>query len=158
MKYGTSSIFSVSSILILSLCLAPAELSAAQEKTKGRWATMKEKIRAMKDQASEWIEKNTETALIIGIVSAVVCYSAYKKMYPQRPHNYDDGCPICLEKFDQQNITILPCNHGFHHDCINTWVETCKKGEHHAGHYLFGIIHIKADPRHAECPLCRKKI
>jgi len=35
-------------------------------------------------------------------------------------HLINNSCPICLENFeDQVQIKILPCEHGFHSDCIN---------------------------------------
>jgi len=43
-------------------------------------------------------------------------------------------CPICLEGItaDCSSISVLPCQHIFHTECINTWWET-----------------------HTECPTCR---
>jgi len=33
------------------------------------------------------------------------------------------SCSICLEKFEEQmKIKILPCEHGFHTECIDEWI------------------------------------
>jgi len=32
-------------------------------------------------------------------------------------------CPICLDEFQNQNkIKLLPCDHGFHSECIGRWI------------------------------------
>lgn len=48
----------------------------------------------------------------------------------------DDSCPICLDQFQPStDIVVLPCNHGFHKNCIEPWLKM-----------------------HSECPLCRHKL
>lgn len=39
-----------------------------------------------------------------------------------------DLCSICLESatFKNKDLSILPCNHKFHHDCIATWWKKVK--------------------------------
>jgi len=33
------------------------------------------------------------------------------------------SCPICLENFEEQiKIKLLPCEHGFHSECIGPWI------------------------------------
>jgi len=35
----------------------------------------------------------------------------------------NSGCPICLENFEEQiKIKLLPCDHGFHSECIEPWI------------------------------------
>lgn len=35
----------------------------------------------------------------------------------------NDSCAICLDDFqDQQEIKLLPCQHGFHINCIDPWI------------------------------------
>jgi len=45
----------------------------------------------------------------------------------------EEYCSICLEKFDDNNVT-LPCKHHYHENCIMQWFDD------------------KSD-----CPLCRMK-
>lgn len=33
----------------------------------------------------------------------------------------EDGCPICLEDYEDEKCTILGCNHIFHVSCIQDW-------------------------------------
>ncbi|KAL0406437.1 UNVERIFIED_CONTAM: E3 ubiquitin-protein ligase RDUF2 [Sesamum latifolium] len=50
-------------------------------------------------------------------------------------HQDDDGkrCAVCLEDFEtRQFVTLTPCNHMFHEDCIVPWVK-----------------------RQGKCPVCR---
>jgi len=38
---------------------------------------------------------------------------------------HNDSCPICLEDFNDtqtQSIAVLPCNHGFHDNCVKEWL------------------------------------
>ena len=50
-------------------------------------------------------------------------YDKYKKYNEYNEYN---ECSICLDKLEN-NISILPCNHTFHCDCITMWILTCKK-------------------------------
>jgi len=35
----------------------------------------------------------------------------------------NSSCPICLENFEEQiKIKLLPCEHGFHSECIGPWI------------------------------------
>jgi len=35
----------------------------------------------------------------------------------------NSSCPICLESFEEQiKIKLLPCEHGFHSECIGPWI------------------------------------
>lgn len=45
----------------------------------------------------------------------------------------EETCAICLVEYKEQDIgNILPCNHGFHKECIEAWTRT-----------------------HPTCPICR---
>ena len=35
----------------------------------------------------------------------------------------NEKCNICNSKFDEGIKTLLPCDHGFHHICINIWLK-----------------------------------
>lgn len=52
--------------------------------------------------------------------------------------NYNDNsyCCICLDKFEENNKSIvLECSHRFHRNCISNWLK-----------------------KELNCPLCRKKV
>ena len=61
-----------------------------------------------------------------------------EKVYPlvfnKIPLEDEEHCSICLEKFDDNNVT-LPCKHHYHENCIIKW------------------FNDKSD-----CPLCRMKL
>lgn len=60
----------------------------------------------------------------------------YEKFNPEK-HNKCDLCSICQAGFENgKTITILPCDHYFHNECIDPWF----KNYHHI------------------CPLCRKDV
>jgi hypothetical protein len=37
--------------------------------------------------------------------------------------NHSPNCSICLEKLVSKGTQIVFCNHEFHHDCIEKWLE-----------------------------------
>jgi E3 ubiquitin-protein ligase RNF13 len=42
---------------------------------------------------------------------------------PNSKHLTNISCPICLENFEERTkIKLLPCDHGFHKDCIEPWI------------------------------------
>jgi len=49
----------------------------------------------------------------------------------------NDSCPICLADFEEKTrIKLLPCDHGFHQECIEPWIK-----------------------QHSDsCPLCRETV
>lgn len=58
-------------------------------------------------------------------------------IYGSEIHIPSTDCPICLGEFeDGENLRVLPkCNHGFHVQCIDTWL-VC----------------------HSSCPTCRQSL
>ena len=52
-----------------------------------------------------------------------------------------DECAICLEKLTNANISVLPCLHCFHDECLGELRETAVGGE-----------------RSSTCPLCRAQL
>ena len=62
-------------------------------------------------------------------------YSKNKQVVAKKSSSNSNGCPICMEKMEQNNIAILPCEHKFHFSCI------------------FRAASIKRS-----CPLCRANI
>eukprot|EP01084_Bolivina_argentea_P131897 232745_1 len=43
------------------------------------------------------------------------------KLTLMNPHN--DSCAICLEDFElNEELRLLPCNHGYHMKCIDPWL------------------------------------
>lgn len=46
-----------------------------------------------------------------------------------------DVCGICRDNMSVINLTTLTCNHSFHSDCIDEWID-----------------------RSTSCPYCRKKV
>lgn len=48
----------------------------------------------------------------------------------------DDTCAICLDKMQEnEDVIVLPCRHGFHQNCIGTWLNA-----------------------HNVCPTCRQSV
>jgi len=55
----------------------------------------------------------------------------------KKKHIMNSSCPICLVDFEEQTrIKLLPCDHGFHPECIEPWI-----GE-----------------RSDSCPICRQSV
>jgi hypothetical protein len=52
-------------------------------------------------------------------------------------------CSICLNEMNEPNETtkLIYCNHTFHSECINNWINTCKK-----------------ELKIITCPLCRSHV
>lgn len=38
------------------------------------------------------------------------------------PDGEDDCCVICLDKLINETVSMLPCGHLFHHECIGEWL------------------------------------
>ena len=37
---------------------------------------------------------------------------------------FDKTCSICMMDFEPgEDMTITPCKHSYHHDCINSWID-----------------------------------
>jgi len=39
----------------------------------------------------------------------------------------DDACTICMEPYEitDENISVMPCKHYFHFECISKWLKDC---------------------------------
>lgn len=82
---------------------------------------------------------------ILKICSAINNYK-YQKRYKiktikfRETLNFDCSCTICLDEFKEDfDVNVLNCNHIFHKQCINEWIET-------------------KTPELAKCPNCNKYI
>ena len=42
-------------------------------------------------------------------------------MAPQKQSKELQQCPICLQELQTQPITVTPCNHDFHQQCLKKW-------------------------------------
>lgn len=73
----------------------------------------------------------------LGVDRAVVEFLPFFKFSSLRGSKQGLECSVCLSKFrDEETLRLLPkCKHGFHIDCIDTWLE-----------------------KHATCPLCRQRV
>jgi len=62
-----------------------------------------------------------------------------KQLYKKKKARLtNSSCPICLDNFEKQTkIKILPCEHGFHSNCIEPWI---------------------ADHHNDSCPICRQTV
>jgi hypothetical protein len=58
-------------------------------------------------------------------------------------NNNNNECSICLNEMNEPKETtkLIYCNHTFHSDCINNWINTCKN-----------------ELKIITCPLCRSHI
>lgn len=53
--------------------------------------------------------------------------NARNKLKEMEKEKDEDGksCTICLEEFEpREEVTVTPCNHMFHEDCITPWVKS----------------------------------
>ncbi|KAK4799688.1 hypothetical protein SAY86_025053 [Trapa natans] len=66
----------------------------------------------------------------------VKIFSHTEKSREDSVERKSQDCSICLESFmEGDKLICLPCNHAFHSDCLDPWVQTC-----------------------GNCPYCRKCI
>lgn len=87
--------------------------------------------------------KNIKKITNIKCIHCKLKYINYKNKNKINPddNNIDcDTCTICLTNNDKNSIKLL-CNHSFHNDCINEWIQTSID----SGNTI-------------QCPLCRVSI
>lgn len=92
--------------------------------------------------------------IIEKIFISVIIYRCYKKEHSETPQTklknvknitYRD-CPICFEEFNEEdNISILECDHYYHTECIKKWINTPQLDK-----YNRKIT--------KNCPLCREPL
>lgn len=59
------------------------------------------------------------------------------KQVPERTNDEDFSCAVCFESFESEvPVTVLPCQHYFHTECIGPWLTE----------------------RQAKCPLCKHDV
>ncbi|XP_050217916.1 uncharacterized protein LOC126668783 [Mercurialis annua] len=64
-------------------------------------------------------ERREGTLTLIQLFKKVV----YSKKKVSTSEEDDDVCPICLEKFEDENeCVVLPCSHMFHELCLQNWL------------------------------------
>ncbi len=45
------------------------------------------------------------------------------------PHSIRERCcAVCLEPMTEGALSVLPCAHGFHENCIGAWIAVARKG------------------------------
>lgn len=84
---------------------------------------------------SNFIVGNNSEDVILPMTEDAINKLEVKKYVEIIDPNKSDECTICRENFDDTcSVTILPCKHIFHKDCIEEWL----KNYHH------------------KCPVCRQ--
>lgn len=59
----------------------------------------------------------------------------------QQKKQQQQECPACYTPLKQKPVKKTQCNHSFHQQCLNSWIDTCRR-----------------DGRTPTCPLCRRRI
>ncbi|XP_050229224.1 E3 ubiquitin-protein ligase At3g02290-like [Mercurialis annua] len=68
------------------------------------------------------IEERRERTLTLIQLFKKVVYSKNNKVSSTGEED-DDVCPICIEKFNDDNeCVVLPCSHMFHKLCLQNWL------------------------------------
>jgi len=72
-------------------------------------------------RACSRISKRRTVKRQVRVIPEVIFSSG--KLEAKRIRLTNDGCPICLADFKEKTrIKLLPCNHGFHPECIEPWI------------------------------------
>ncbi|CAA0806400.1 RING-H2 finger protein ATL5 [Striga hermonthica] len=78
--------------------------------------------------------KSTRTEHFLEIIGQKSHEYIYKTESPFEPRDRHEECSVCLSLFEEgDEVRNLKCNHTFHKDCIDTWLQR----------------------ESATCPLCR---
>ncbi|XP_048090015.1 E3 ubiquitin-protein ligase TTC3 isoform X1 [Alosa alosa] len=84
-----------------------------------------------------------------GAPSPVWKREAAQRQNSRRMLNMEDPCIICHEDVLPENLCVLECRHGFHHECINSWLNTqstcptCRKHVLHSAD--FPVLPVRLD-------------
>ncbi|XP_062392443.1 E3 ubiquitin-protein ligase TTC3 isoform X2 [Sardina pilchardus] len=84
-----------------------------------------------------------------GTPPSVWKHEAVQRQNSRRMLNMEDPCIICHEEVLPENRCVLECRHGFHHECINSWLNTqstcptCRKHVLHSGD--FPVLPVRLD-------------
>jgi hypothetical protein len=76
-----------------------------------------------------------------------------------------ETCPICLDDFeDGADVKVLPCQHFFHVDCINPWLEgrsgrcpLCKQDAIATSEFPCAVSRLGLELTTACCSLCSRR-
>ena len=83
----------------------------------------------------ELMELKKRSEIDISFIEKIIVPPVPYKVYASKKRSYE--CAICLDdEIPQNSIARTQCNHYFHKDCINDWVETGNN----------------------TCPICRSRI
>ncbi|KAG2224793.1 hypothetical protein INT45_005317 [Circinella minor] len=89
------------------------------------------------DLVAAWQAEHRNTGLTIEQIHANAPQQPFSTQIANTLIGGSEQCHVCLEKFELlENVRVLPCQHGFHQECIDKWL-------------------MEAQNR---CPLCRNAV
>ncbi|KAI7852961.1 hypothetical protein BDC45DRAFT_511941 [Circinella umbellata] len=89
------------------------------------------------DLVAAWQAEHRNTGLTIEQIHANAPQQPFSAQIANTLIGGSEQCHVCLEKFELlENVRVLPCQHGFHQECIDKWL-------------------MEAQNR---CPLCRNAV
>lgn len=83
--------------------------------------------------------------------ASAAAIAALPKKIVDKPMLGSDGtadCSICLDVSLGEEVTVLPCNHWFHGDCVGTWL----RKQNTCPHCRQGIMPRKSEAGDRNCP------
>lgn len=79
------------------------------------------------EEICAWEERrNNEAKVSQGYLASMLPSITFTKAHKRRKTDTDDAdvCSICMENFnDNDTLSILPCAHKYHTDCIKPWFD-----------------------------------
>ncbi|KAF9951336.1 Nucleolysin TIAR [Mortierella alpina] len=105
-----------------------------QAKAKG---VSEQTLRDMDKHIASWSRvRAIKAALPSSTASTSTSTSTSTSSTSSADDGVDENCTICLQTYKLPDLLrTLPCRHGFHVDCIDTWLQTS-----------------------AQCPICRQEV